>query len=74
MMAKCGYFFADFLALRVVLPPPRPPAGLGLDWPEHGGILDRIGAGGACHIIAKLRRGARNKKILGLPAGLDRRG
>src|SRR5260370_30138917 len=24
----------------------RPPAGLGLDWPEHGGTLDRIGAGG----------------------------
>jgi hypothetical protein len=23
----------------------RPPAGLGLDWPEHGGILDRNGAG-----------------------------
>jgi hypothetical protein len=22
----------------------RPPEGLGLDWPEHGGILDRIGA------------------------------
>src|SRR5580698_1448040 len=22
----------------------RPPAGLGLDWPEHGGILNRIGA------------------------------
>jgi hypothetical protein len=21
----------------------RPPAGLGLDWPEHGGILNRIG-------------------------------
>jgi hypothetical protein len=21
MMAECGYFFADFLALRVVLPP-----------------------------------------------------
>jgi hypothetical protein len=21
----------------------RPPEGLGLDWPEHGGILDRIG-------------------------------
>ena len=24
----------------------RPPEGLGLDWPEHGGTLDRIGAGG----------------------------
>src|ERR1700676_3660709 len=24
----------------------RPPEGLGLDWPEHGGILDRTGAGG----------------------------
>jgi hypothetical protein len=24
----------------------RPPEGLGLDWPEHGGMLDRIGAGG----------------------------
>ena len=23
-----------------------PPEGLGLDWPEHGGILDRIGAAG----------------------------
>jgi predicted metal-dependent hydrolase len=23
------------------------PKGLGLDWAEHGGILDRIGAGGA---------------------------
>jgi hypothetical protein len=22
----------------------RPPKGLGLDWPEHGGTLDRIGA------------------------------
>src|ERR1700685_2478806 len=31
----------------------RPPAGLGLDWPEHGGILNRIGAGGAHHIIGK---------------------
>src|SRR5271155_2354028 len=29
------------------------PQGLGLDWPEHGGILDRIGAGGAHHIIGK---------------------
>src|SRR5580704_6059020 len=33
----------------------RPPAGLGLDWPEHGGILDRIGAGGAHHIIWKFK-------------------
>jgi DNA-binding XRE family transcriptional regulator len=33
----------------------RPPAGLGLDWPEHGGILDRIGAGGARHIIGKFK-------------------
>src|SRR3984885_4029064 len=33
----------------------RPPAGLGLDWPEHGGILDRIGAGGAHHIIGKFK-------------------
>jgi hypothetical protein len=24
----------------------RPPEGLGLDWPEHGGMLERIGAGG----------------------------
>jgi hypothetical protein len=24
----------------------RPPEGLGLDWPEHGGILNRIGAAG----------------------------
>jgi hypothetical protein len=22
----------------------RPPEGLGLDWPEHGGTLDRLGA------------------------------
>jgi hypothetical protein len=21
----------------------RPPEGLGLDWPEHGGTLDRLG-------------------------------
>src|SRR6266404_2977388 len=33
----------------------RPPAGLGLDWPEHGGILDRIGAEGACHIMGKFK-------------------
>jgi hypothetical protein len=33
----------------------RPPAGLGLDWTEHGGILDRIGAGGARHIIGKFK-------------------
>src|SRR5580700_10199962 len=33
----------------------RPPAGLGLDWPEHGGILNRIGAGGAHHIIGKFK-------------------
>jgi hypothetical protein len=33
----------------------RPPAGLGLDWPEHGGILDRIGAGGAHHIVGKFK-------------------
>src|SRR5271154_3695193 len=33
----------------------RPPAGLGLDWPEHGGILDRIGAGGGHHIIGKFK-------------------
>ena len=33
----------------------RPPEGLGLDWPEHGGILDRIGAGGARHIIGKFK-------------------
>jgi hypothetical protein len=28
----------------------RPPEGLGLDWPEHGGMLDRIGleAAGFC--------------------------
>ena len=24
----------------------RPPVGLGLDWPEHGGMVDRIGVGG----------------------------
>ena len=24
----------------------RPPEGLGLDWPEHGGMLERLGAGG----------------------------
>jgi hypothetical protein len=24
----------------------RPPEGPGLDWPEHGGTLDRLGAGG----------------------------
>jgi hypothetical protein len=24
----------------------RPPGGPGLDWPEHGGTLDRLGAGG----------------------------
>ena len=28
----------------------RPPEGLGLDWPEHGGMLDRIGAAGARHL------------------------
>jgi hypothetical protein len=33
----------------------RPPAGLGLDWHEHGGILNRIGAGGAHHIIGKFK-------------------
>jgi hypothetical protein len=33
----------------------RPPEGLGLDWPEHGGILNRIGAGGAHHIIGKFK-------------------
>src|SRR5258706_9344657 len=33
----------------------RPPAGLGLDWPEHGDILDWIGAGGAGHIIGKFK-------------------
>jgi hypothetical protein len=33
----------------------RPPAGRGLDWPEHGGILNRIGAGGAHHIIGKFK-------------------
>src|SRR5580693_2218170 len=33
----------------------RPPAGLGLDWPEHGGILNRIGSGGAHHIIGKFK-------------------
>jgi hypothetical protein len=33
----------------------RPPEGLGLDWPEHGGILDWIGAGGAGHIIGKFK-------------------
>jgi len=33
----------------------RPPEGLGLDWPEHGGTLVRIGAGGACHIIVKFK-------------------
>src|SRR5271156_6193227 len=33
----------------------RPAAGLGLDWPEHGGILDRLGAGGAHHIIGKFK-------------------
>src|SRR6266446_10089065 len=28
----------------------RPPEGLGLDWPEHGGTLDRLGleAAGVC--------------------------
>jgi hypothetical protein len=28
----------------------RPPEGLGLDWPEHGGTLDRLGleAAGFC--------------------------
>jgi hypothetical protein len=28
----------------------RPPEGLGLDWPEHGRILNRIGAVGARHL------------------------
>jgi hypothetical protein len=32
-----------------------PPEGLGLDRPEHSGILDRIGAGGARHIIGKFK-------------------
>ena len=29
----------------------HPKGGLGLDWPEHGGILDRIGAAGV-HYMA----------------------
>jgi hypothetical protein len=33
----------------------RPPEGLGLDWPEHGGILDRIETAGACHIVGKFK-------------------
>ena len=33
----------------------RPPAGLGLDWPEHSGTLDRIGAGGAHHVIGNFK-------------------
>jgi hypothetical protein len=33
----------------------RPPAGLGLDWPEHSGTLDRIRAGGAHHVIGNFK-------------------
>jgi hypothetical protein len=33
----------------------RPPEGLGLDWPEHGGILDRIETAGARHIVGKFK-------------------
>jgi hypothetical protein len=35
--------------------PSRPPAGLGLDWSEHGGMLDRIGAAGDPHPIRKFK-------------------
>jgi hypothetical protein len=34
---------------------PRPPEGLRLDWPEHGGTLDRIGPAGARCIIGKFK-------------------
>jgi hypothetical protein len=33
----------------------RPPEGLGLDWPEHGGILDRIGLEALATIIGKFK-------------------
>ena len=35
----------------------RPPEGLGLDWPEHGGTLDRLGleAAGICTGTARAR-------------------
>ena len=35
--------------------PSRPPAGLGLDWSEHGGMLDRIGAAGDPRPIRKFK-------------------
>ena len=34
----------------------RPPEGLGLDWPEHGGILDRIGAAGVATWLIRASR------------------
>ncbi len=33
----------------------RPPEGLGLDWPEHGDRLDRIGTAGAGYIGVKFK-------------------
>jgi hypothetical protein len=33
----------------------RPPEGLGLDWPEHGGMLDRIETAGARLIVGKFK-------------------
>jgi hypothetical protein len=39
----------------------RPPEGLGLDWPEHGGILDRIGAAGVATWQANSNRWLRSK-------------
>jgi len=35
--------------------PSRPPEGLGLDWPEHGGTLDRIGAAGDRKVVGKFK-------------------
>jgi len=46
----------------------RPPEGLGLDWPEHGGTLDWIGAGGC----GKLHPGGSTLVVVVLPTDPSR--
>jgi hypothetical protein len=53
-----------------------PPEGLGLDWPEHGGILDRIGPPGHRHIVGKFKPvalGSTRSAAKNAPSGSPRR-
>jgi hypothetical protein len=48
--------------------PSRPPEGLGLDWPEHGGILKRIGLEAAAICASTAHVGHSRPPVVPTPA------